>query len=181
MSVNWWVDIENASGTVQGDGPLQPTRWRSTRRLNKAGTFEFEIPATDTRAANLIQQKYIARCYAVIGGATVEVGAGIIEEITLRLDNNVPVRVVRGPDLLSELRRVLVDKRTGLGLTTYFNLPTFVNDDEVPPPNIVYCFCVKGTIISLYTPNLFVGVKDEPSTLYVGLPKFKFKVVLVEF
>lgn len=132
MSVSWWVDIENASGTRQGPGPLLPTRWRSTALLNRAGTFEFEIPATDTRAATLLQPKRIARCKAVINGATVEVGAGIIETITIRISNGVPMRVVSGPDLLGELRRYAVDKRLLVPLLAYYYLPTFVNDDEVP-------------------------------------------------
>lgn len=132
MSISWWVDIENASGTRQGPGPLLPTRWRSTAVLNRAGSFEFEIPATDTRAATLLQPKRIARCKAVINGATVEVGAGIIETITIRISNGVPMRVVSGPDLLGELRRYAVDKRLLAPLLAYYYLPTFVNDDEVP-------------------------------------------------
>lgn len=132
MSISWWVDIENASGTRQGPGPLLPTRWRSTALLNRAGSFEFEIPATDTRAATLLQPKRVARCKAVINGATVEVGAGIIETITIRIANGVPMRVVSGPDLLGELRRALVDKRVLASMLSYFYLPTFVNDDEIP-------------------------------------------------
>jgi len=132
MSVSWWIDIENASGTRQGPGPLLATRWRSTAVLSRAGTFEFEIPATDTRAADLLQPKRVARCRAVINGATVEVGAGIIETITIRIANGVPMRVVSGPDLLGELRRALVDKRVIAAMLAYYYLPTFVNDDEIP-------------------------------------------------
>lgn len=132
MSITWWVDIENASGTRQGPGPLLPIRWRSTAVLNRAGTFEFEIPATDTRAATLLQPKRIARCKAVVNGATVEVGAGIIETITIRIANGVPMRVVSGPDLLAELRRYTVDKRSVAGMADFFNWPTFAGDDEIP-------------------------------------------------
>lgn len=132
MSITWWVDIENASGTRQGPGPLLPTRWRSTALLNRAGTFEFEIPATEARSADLVQVKRVARCKAVINGATVEVGSGIIESVTIRVANGVPMRVVSGPDLLGELRRTLVDKRSLAAMVAFFNLPTFVNDDEIP-------------------------------------------------
>lgn len=132
MAISWWVNIENSAGTRQGAGPLLPVRWRSTAVLDRAGSFEFEIPATDQRAADLLQLKYLARCYAVIDGATVQVGSGIIEDITIRVSNGIPMRVVSGPDLLGELRRLTVDKRVVTGLAGYYYLPTFAGDDEIP-------------------------------------------------
>lgn len=129
---SWWIDVEDSSGTRLGDGPLRAVRWRSTGKLNGAGSFEFEIPAEDVRAASLLQQKRVVRCKAVVGGQVREIGAGTIEGINLRVSGDGATRVVSGPDLLGELRRVLVDKRSTGYLSAFYNWPTFINDDEVP-------------------------------------------------
>lgn len=124
--MRFWVDIEDASGNKQGSGPISSAlRWRSVRRLDRAGEFSFELPATDIEAS-LVSPRRVARCYAVIDGAVTEVGAGTIDSITIRLSEGGPLMVVSGPDLLGELRRATLDDHSG-GV-----FPTFDEVDDAP-------------------------------------------------
>ena len=125
--MRFWIDIENSAGTVQGDGPIASALyWRVVRRLDRAGEFAFEMPATDSRSA-LVTARRVARCYAIIDGAVTEVGAGTIDVISTRInDDGQPYLVVSGPDLLGELRRATMDDHSG----SVF--PTFDEVDDVP-------------------------------------------------
>ena len=112
--MRFWIDIENSAGTKQGSGPITAAlHWRSTKRLDRAGEFAFEMPATDPNAA-LVTSRMVARCYAIVDGAVAEVGAGTIDSISVRMtEDGQPLLVVSGPDLLGELRRVVLDARSG--------------------------------------------------------------------
>ena len=103
--MRFWIDIENISGEKQGEGPIwSALHWRSVKRLDRAGEFSFEMPATDKRSS-LVQSRRVARCYAVINGVVTEVGAGRIDSISVRVpEDGHPLLVVSGPDLLAELR-----------------------------------------------------------------------------
>ena len=78
------IDIENSSGNRLGSGPItSAAQWTYTARMDKAGEFSFRMPATDAQAS-IVQRKRIARAWALVGGAWVEVGAGIIDNIVRR-------------------------------------------------------------------------------------------------
>lgn len=97
-----WIDIEDSSGAKQGSGPIiSATRWRSTKRLDRAGTFEFEMPAGDPRAASLAAKR-VARCWGIVDGVLTELGAGIIDKITVQPGKPSVIKV-SGDDLLREL------------------------------------------------------------------------------
>lgn len=104
------VDLEDTAGTRQGSGPLTSvSNVRITRRLSKAGTVAFDVPAADPKAALLIAKR-VARVRSVRAGASVDLGAGIVDSITVRgRGSDPPLLTVAGDDLLSELanRRVL--------------------------------------------------------------------------
>lgn len=98
------IDILDSAGQKQGSGPITSARlWRSTARKSRAGTFSFEMPASDPKAAT-VQKKRIARAYAFLNGERVEMGAGIIDKIQKQpaADGTVTLRV-SGDDLLREL------------------------------------------------------------------------------
>lgn len=100
----YWIDIENADGVKQGFGPiLSATAWTHTAQLDRAGTFSFTMLADDPRRNNLAVKR-IARCWTYDGGQLRHLGAGIINDISLRLDaEGAPLLVVSGDDLLHEL------------------------------------------------------------------------------
>lgn len=101
---NFWIDVENASGIKQGDGPIISAEyWESVVRMDRAGSFSFSMPASDTRAV-IVQPKLIARCYARVQDNVTEIGAGIIDKITLTVGaQGQTMLVVSGDDLLREL------------------------------------------------------------------------------
>jgi len=103
--MRFWVDITDSDGTAYGAGPIwTATRWTNTARMDRAGTFAFEMPASDPRAA-IIQAKREAHCYTIIDGAVTEVGAGIIDRIDVleQPGSRGPMLRVSGDDLLREL------------------------------------------------------------------------------
>ena len=101
---NFWIDIENASGIKQGEGPIISAEyWESVVRMDRAGSFSFSMPASDLRAV-IVQPKLVARCYARVQDNVTEIGAGIIDKITLTVGaQGQTMLVVSGDDLLREL------------------------------------------------------------------------------
>ena len=97
--MRYWIDIENANGVRLGDGPiLTATAWTHTAQLDRAGTFSFTMAADDPRR-ELLAVKRIARCWTYDGGALQHLGAGIINDIALRIDaEGAPVVTVSGDD-----------------------------------------------------------------------------------
>ena len=109
--MSWRIDLLDNAGAVVGSGPItSATGWQSTTRMDRAGTFSFEIPASDAKAS-LIEPLRIVRCYALVGGAWTEVGAGIVERIETAIDDDGGVTLrVSGADLVGLLATVTVDK-----------------------------------------------------------------------
>jgi len=144
-----YIDIENAAGTKFGP-IVSASQWRYTARMDRAGTFEFVMPASDPKAAYVIKKR-IARAYAYLDGAYVEVGAGIIDRIEKIVQDDGTVSLkVSGDDLIRELtyRTVLTLKLSSGGnaithaaavalvdavLTT--PLDTWVFTPDASPPN----------------------------------------------
>lgn len=104
-----WIDIEDAQGVRQGDGPiLSALTWEHTRRLAQVGTFRFQMPAGDARA-DLVRLGRVARAWTVQGGALVEKGAGTIESVQAQAGADALLLEVNGDDILREL----VNRRVG--------------------------------------------------------------------
>ena len=97
--------------TKQGSGPVSTaTGWQQTRRLDRAGTFRFAMPAADPQRA-LCTAKRVARCWGLTeGNAPLEIGAGIIDSRSLRVGPGGAMAEIAGDDLLREL----VDRSVGL-------------------------------------------------------------------
>lgn len=102
--MQWWIDIEDASGNRFGNAPITSAiNWQSTRRLDAAGTFSFVMPASDRQAA-LLRHKRIAHCWSSDENGVVDRGAGIIDHIGTLPNTEGPTMLeVSGDDLLREL------------------------------------------------------------------------------
>lgn len=100
----FWIDITDAAGTKYGEGPVRTAyRWNSLYRLDRAGTFAFEMPASDPRAA-IVVEKRVARCMTPVGSAVYEVGSGIIDKVELVTSTDgAHILRVSGDDILREL------------------------------------------------------------------------------
>lgn len=102
--MNFYIDIENASGTKYGSGPIiSALEWEFTQRLDALGEFRFRMPASDPQAA-IIQKKRTVKAYALIDGVWANVGDGIIDHIEYvpQADGTVLLDV-SGNDLWREL------------------------------------------------------------------------------
>jgi len=102
--MRYYIDIEDSSGNRLGSGPITSMgRWRSTAKMDQAGDFAFSMPASDEQA-DIVAETRVARCYALLPGGWTEIGAGVIERIDTRIDDDGAVTLeVSGPDLLREL------------------------------------------------------------------------------
>ena len=102
--VKFQVDIENSSGTKLGSGPLASVRrWRYTSRMDRAGDISFDFAANDPQAS-VVANRNIARAKALINGAWVEVGAGVIDTVDTSPDALGRVSLsASGMDLIREL------------------------------------------------------------------------------
>lgn len=104
--MKFWINVEDSLGVKQGSGPIMTAeRWQNVRRLDRAGTFSFSMPATDSRIGEygtLI--KKVARCYGVVNDVVTELGAGIIDKVAYKVGAEGRVMLtISGDDLLREL------------------------------------------------------------------------------
>lgn len=102
--MDFYIDIEDESGNRYGNGPIvHAQRWESTERVDKAGDFSFTMSLADPKS-DIVQERRYAKCYAILSDGPTLVGAGIIDRIETRPENNGNVAlVVTGDDLLREL------------------------------------------------------------------------------
>ncbi len=103
-ALNFWVDIEDASGNKLGAGPLRPTRFPRTRKLSQSGEFSFDVSPSDPNF-DILQEKRIAVCcYINRAGDVVEYGGGVIDKIVPKISEDGVLRFhVSGNDILREL------------------------------------------------------------------------------
>ena len=98
-----WVDVENASGSKLGSGPLKALKWTSTDRMDGAGKFSCELLATDAQIAQVIKRR-VLRAWMLVNGIVEELGAGVIDQISKAIQpDGTVVWTVSGDDLLREL------------------------------------------------------------------------------
>lgn len=77
----FYIDIEDGSGNKLGPGPItSAAKWTYTARMDRSGSFAFELPASDPMAS-FVQRKRKARAWAKMGGTWTDCGAGVIDHI----------------------------------------------------------------------------------------------------
>lgn len=136
-----WIDVEDAAGVRQGDGPISNViEWQSTQRLDAAGVFSFTMPASDPRAA-LLAPKRVVRCWGADGEKISEQGAGIIDKIEV-VGGSGTLRV-SGDDLLRELANRTV------GDLELFQAVEYSTTDPKAPLILRYQTYTSGTNLTL--------------------------------
>lgn len=106
----FWVDVEDpATGLKLGAGPLTTVqRWQTVQRLDKAGDFSFDVPASDPQTA-LLQPKRVVRCRTLKDGTVQQIGQGIIDKKSLHAVPNQPAMLtVTGQDMGADLNTRIV-------------------------------------------------------------------------
>lgn len=134
---SYWVDVLDAHGVKQGDGPITSvTDWTHTALMDRAGTFVFAMPADDPRK-DLLRIKRYARCWTVAGGRLQHLGAGIINDIQQNIGpDNRAMLTVSGDDLLAEL------------LTRIIPIDTLNDTVFIHPARAGYQDVYSGTVFS---------------------------------
>lgn len=99
-----WLDVEDSLGNKLGDGAiLSVVGWEQTARLSRMGRFGCTVASMRygvDRAKTLLHPLRVVRCWSVVNGQRIQVGAGIIERVTVQPDGNL---WVEGDDLLRKL------------------------------------------------------------------------------
>lgn len=101
---NFWVDIEDASGTRLGRGPLRASEWAQADVLSSSGRFSFYVAITDPNI-DVLGEKRVAICKYIDHLGTLQTfGGGVIDKLTTTFDENGAVVIaVEGNDLTREL------------------------------------------------------------------------------
>lgn len=101
---NFWVDIENASGTRVYKGPLRAFGWTQSDVLSASGTFAFDVSIADPNIGALAEKRVAVCKYVDANGVLQTFGGGVIDKITTtsRTDGSMLIHV-EGNDLTREL------------------------------------------------------------------------------
>lgn len=126
---NFWVDIENASGTRVGKGPLRAYGWSNDELLSASGAFSFDVSILDPNLGALTEKR-VAVCKYIDRAGTLQVfGAGVIDKITTAKAEDGSMSLhLEGNDLTRELmgRSVGALDLSGVGGAGVANGPTQV-------------------------------------------------------
>lgn len=103
LAVNFWVDIEDASGNKVGAGPLRPESFTRTSPLSLAGEFSFPVSSGDPNFS-VVSEKLRAICrYLDKDGDIQTYGGGVIDRINKAYTYAKTNFIVSGPNLTGEL------------------------------------------------------------------------------
>jgi len=104
--VKIWADVYDASGTLQGEGPITNiVEATITRVLDGPGEIRLTLPAADNRVQDLIANERRVKIYAWQNETTREIGSGILRLVEGESSVSGVRLAISGPDQLDELRR----------------------------------------------------------------------------
>lgn len=97
------INVLTPAGVKVGAGPITTaTDWSSTARLDRAGIFQFSMPASDARAAYLAKHNIVV-ARTLINGTMTELGRGIVDQVRIAGSATPTMLTVSGDDLLRQL------------------------------------------------------------------------------
>lgn len=113
MTLRVFIEVESAPGTVTGAGPITDIeRFQTSNRLSQAGSWSMSLPATESQAALLTDQRAIM-AYVMLDGVKTFLGGGAIDRKRTRVDNTGRLTLeVSGVDLLGEWSREAINDLT---------------------------------------------------------------------
>ncbi len=102
------VEVYDSADARQGT-IASVTNWRSSSRLDRAGTFSFPMPATDGKST-LIAAKEVVKIFKIINDTRTQVGAGVIDKDQMSPEGGErgTMLTVAGDNLLRQLTDVSV-------------------------------------------------------------------------
>lgn len=101
---NFWVDIEDASGSRVGKGPLRGSQFHCAPHLSASGTFGFVVSIADPNLAALAEKRIAICKYIDRDGNLQTFGGGVIDKITRSISADGGMEIaVSGNDLTREL------------------------------------------------------------------------------
>jgi len=101
---NFWVDIEDASGSRVGKGPLRGSQFHCAPHLSASGTFGFVVSIADPNLAALAEKRIAICKYIDRDGNLQTFGGGVIDKITRSIGADGGMEIaVSGNDLTREL------------------------------------------------------------------------------
>jgi hypothetical protein len=174
--MEFWIDVEDASGNKLGDGPITTALfWERVRRLDRIGEVRFAVPAADARARALLGELVRVHAWGVDNGVLHDGGIGIVEKLGRATDTEGKVVLeVEGSDLLRELawRRI-------------FSLGIYQDTAVLPSTVKFYDGGVYSTLPEAFdgNPSTFTDsflLQELDSFLYIGADQ-TFNIIDITF
>lgn len=100
-----WIDVYNPTGTRIGQPVVNVISASITRALDGGGKFVIVVPATDSRAATLLDNENRVKIWYWDGTQKRQLGSGVIDTVNITASEGGFQMNVSGPDSLDELTR----------------------------------------------------------------------------
>ena len=104
IKLNFWVDIEDASGNKLGAGPIKVSWFAAGNGLSEISEFQFPISPGDPNFTAIAQERRAFCRYLDDAGVIQLFGGGIIKKIQTNTDNEGLAQImISGPNIGAEL------------------------------------------------------------------------------
>lgn len=101
---NFWVDVQDSSGSRIGKGPLRASEFQQESLLSASGNFSFVISAADPNLSALAEKRIVVCKYIDRDSALQSFGSGVVDKIvrTINADGTLTISC-SGNDISREL------------------------------------------------------------------------------
>lgn len=171
--------VDNNSWVLVGGGPIHTAiQWRSVARLSRGGSWSFDMPATDPKAAYLQKGRY-AQCYlapfAVLHDGVFhnrDIGGGRIDTVRTRETPDGPVLTVEGLDQLAELGSIRLPSTVSYSAET----EVFADLVDAASARILAAYGMPWGRVAPSTNTTAVTMDIEPTTTLAALIKVSERI-----